>query len=1169
MTALVQVKNNSDGEVKLETGDLNSRLVKLNSSPTQLNLLIKFCKGDFRYEDDIIGMKKQLREFRNRVFGPGNGEFIVYEFLLSEVIIFCEEWSRNSVREMSYIYTKKTLSIFTNFILQIILNLHEIWQIPRKYLEGITKITITPWFQPDSEIETLSGDSMLLFIYLEHKDPKNNFLTGNNLGFSYFSDKDIGNYENVTKLLGELKPSNLLKTYVELLNYSLHQNWMKTYKHSSDIGKKSSKVLIQLSSMLHILSSVKNMRSKSRFEEKLSKKNQIIRKASEREKKDKDDYKTRESDKNNNNRIIKNKDKDTLDPLSFSRQRSLTSDNSSPIKSLYSAAFEINKPRSSVQESNLNNSLHNYSKIDLTNPMLNFIKTNQIKSPLEIEHTEPSKDIVENFLSEYANKDLHINIDKDIALRKNEKKLDPNTNSVKVLKEVKSKASEYDKYFYEFRRSINNIFEIENVVNACINKTADKKFLPMFSAENVAAENLDDWLKSPKSIASSVTQAHNLLKKIYLEQLPTIYKIKILGQEKEEELFIHTRSKKDEVGWTFKRKILLEGYKIRIVNFKGKVNLLLEQFFECITTNPKILSSILISTEDLPMYNKLCRIIYTLVIPKLPELRQGFLLNIMHQTINGFLDFLFDDYLIYTKNFYIKNNMSSTEFTRLMRIKHPDAHRFLNLFRWALDVPELSKLKLEAVQKLSSLLVSNFPEMEFFKSRYTSSRSDVCRKLKFDFDILLLAEVEEIFQWGFMFQQLEGCSYLSVVMKELLVRVKSYTSKKQKSNKKKFSQNTNLFIFSHFFIIYCIVSPFIARLCRNLVEDHELLSEYMFLSPDWLNSTYEVSYLESSESNIAVYFQVVDLLHSILPSLLKSVYQSNDGISDEMTLTLVERAGAILYNFEGGSLTARHNEPVPDSIFLDRVYLFPAQDFEDFVSWVKKWGRKKIDRKKSLLKLKLITSLELILEDMEKFEEEIFRVVSPVKELENYEKASTFVLVTSNLDSFIPKERFKNFSDEFLNFVYIKKRYIERYEESLEKFSVYFSQAFDQMEEENDYRSLPVVVSDERIPFYFLIKNFQLDELKEKILKKMNKNVALYFLWRKVDKQVFQKSFSGHLEEFKTNTAEIVENIPMLKVYKNLSECIEEDLLNLLKTKMALDEDIDFALNYYLRGLYY
>jgi hypothetical protein len=91
--------------------------------------------------------------------------------------------------------------------------------------------------------------------------------------------------------------------------------------------------------------------------------------------------------------------------------------------------------------------------------------------------------------------------------------------------------------------------------------------------------------------------------------------------------------------------------------------------------------------------------------------------------------------------------------------------------------------------------------------------------------------------------------------------VKFYIEKNQMDER-------NLVLFVIFLVLNVILIPQCARITRILLFENDLSYRYFFLTPDWLNPTYEVMHLETQPRSLALYHELLDVLNSIIPSLL-------------------------------------------------------------------------------------------------------------------------------------------------------------------------------------------------------------------------------------------------------------------------------------------------------------
>jgi hypothetical protein len=63
---------------------------------------------------------------------------------------------------------------------------------------------------------------------------------------------------------------------------------------------------------------------------------------------------------------------------------------------------------------------------------------------------------------------------------------------------------------------------------------------------------------------------------MYFRIKPCIYRYKKIAVEKEQKILEKERNKAEDVTWTFKKKVLDENYRSKIMNFEGRKNILFE-----------------------------------------------------------------------------------------------------------------------------------------------------------------------------------------------------------------------------------------------------------------------------------------------------------------------------------------------------------------------------------------------------------------------------------------------------------------------------------------------------------------------------------------------------------------------------------------------------------------
>lgn len=115
------------------------------------------------------------------------------------------------------------------------------------------------------------------------------------------------------------------------------------------------------------------------------------------------------------------------------------------------------------------------------------------------------------------------------------------------------------------------------------------------------------------------------------------------------------RQKQEEVSWSFKKQVLDENYKTKIMNFDGKQNATFEQIFEILHSNSEIAAAIILSNQDLINYNRTIKMFRQYFGGLSPEYPIMIGQKIMDHSLSEFLSYFFSSYLERAKDSYARS----------------------------------------------------------------------------------------------------------------------------------------------------------------------------------------------------------------------------------------------------------------------------------------------------------------------------------------------------------------------------------------------------------------------------------------------------------------------------------------------------------------------------------
>lgn len=655
-----------------------------------------------------------------------------------------------------------------------------------------------------------------------------------------------------------------------------------------------------------------------------------------------------------------------------------------------------------------------------------------------------------------------------------------------------------------------------------------------------------------------VENINQTYKEVFLSYLPNIYKNKLIGFVEEKKLLKKEVDRRDKVrseNWQFKKDTLSDKYEIKIMSFEGRNNIIFEQLFEILSTNPYIIAQILLQHTELTENNKLLKIIFSYFGGFSPEFPQLTAMSLVRDTTQEYMRFFFEEYIPATHNCYKHSWEHWFQFMRQSRFGYPKASMFLNVLRWAFDVEEVRMFYTDTVQTMVETFLKANQVIGKKGHKAERWKEEACSSLRYLIDVYILDAFSNSISWNELASYLETNKYISEVLDEVIAMAKSYIRKCKMDGR-------NLALFMIHFIMNVIIIPQTARICRVVLFENDLIHKYMFLTEDWLDPPYDVFHLESNKNTLALYVGMLDVFNSIFPSFL--IQHFNPSLTEDIDEILKSFISS--YDVAKARATLIDDKWMNCSPYLDRVHLIPVEDFNFFYKSIlntRRWLNSYI--KKSTFE-DTFTLLEVLIEELKFNCDSINFMLGELLRQSLSGSFQVLIIISTNMTSLYNLKNIDTFKSELEGLIYLKHHFIEKYNDSLNKLC---SQIVDTLEtaDEKHQSNMPLFLNQNRKPYELLLSLVDIDDKFEEVFNMILENLAGYILWRKLSKEKFQIAYMGLVGKIESNNIIIKEQLPKLKKYNLVIRCILSDKEYLEGLRLRKEMEIGYT-EEYLRSFF-
>lgn len=725
--------------------------------------------------------------------------------------------------------------------------------------------------------------------------------------------------------------------------------------------------------------------------------------------------------------------------------------------------------------------------------------------------------------------------------------------------EPKNVHGKYDDYFKQFQAILSEKFDLEELISDVLNKGQITNQISKQKARSLFWDNFKDVYLPQEDIASLVEQTAKNYIKIYFDYLPNIYRAKYIGELKEAERMSLVDQKPDQTQWEFKLGSLKEHYQIKVVNFEGKANMLLEQIFEILNSNYTSIVSLLKVNRTLEASTQILTFAKYFLGGNNLDYYPTIAVSVIDQTCNGFLDFFFGRFMPMNLNFFSKQWSETHRAVSKAVQDYPDAHLFLNTFRLAMVIPEVRMYCMRTVEALGELLVNSKLDKRVLGSVGKIKERQLLRSNLTPKIILSKETIEEIFRLLDL-RLLASCfsynSSIAILFDKLLQKARHHVQQKD-------LDYNNVFLIILFIQLYGLLIFYECQVCRTLCKEEELQNQYLFLNDTMINIPYDVDYLESTVPTLAFHLAVLEALGSLIPAL---IYHMGD--TKEKADWLV----SVLQNY--GQHIDLMIEPIespsilePISPFADRLMLIPLDRLKNFMDLLFKTPS--IVSLSSTSYPTTFALLEVLIESLKQLKSAYHKKIQEYLQQDLSPHMKHLVFLTSNITSLYNEEQLAEGSQEVFKFFNIKGNYLEKYAASLEKVTYQIAQSasFNGQQAHTD-SYLPLLLNKTRSVSPFLVNLVQLDSENKELLERMLDNCTLYMLWRLLSPIDFESTFAKEVDAMVFNTQYLKPRIDRLMRLKRIGKLLLDSFRQSEREELKYSNFLYFTEEAYLKGFF-
>lgn len=711
----------------------------------------------------------------------------------------------------------------------------------------------------------------------------------------------------------------------------------------------------------------------------------------------------------------------------------------------------------------------------------------------------------------------------------------------------------YDGIFNQFKFMLEGKFDIDDLVQQTISSAELSTPITKKKAKAMFWEVFKKVYMPPEHIGEIIDETYRAYAYIYFQHLPSVYRAKQIGKLKEVERLSQLEPKAETTRWNFKIQSLKEHYEVKIVNFEGKANTLLEQIFEIINTNYHAIVRLCRIHRDLENSVQLLSFAKYHLGGFNQDYFPAIAIKLAEDRMTGFLEFFFSNYLPLAMNFFSDPWSDSLRFISKAAQDIPDAHQFLTAFRLALMIPEARMYCIKKVEEIGEVIFSAKVETKNFdqkKKERQRMRSNLPPK------VLLPREIIEDIMFHLNLRELADCIAFNPAIASLLDKVISRAKLYIKEND---LDPNNLGLFMLFLHVYGLLVFFLAQVCQTVILSHELRYLYIFLTESIVDSPFEVDYLESSMPGVAYNLEVLETLSCLIPSIIWHMLSTSevDSISKGL-VRYADNIDCLTEALQGNSL----NEP--PSPFLDKFMLMPIDAFSDFIDLLQ--AKNAFDGSEASSYPTTFALLEVFVDELREMKASFKDKMAEFMRENLSQTTKLLLLLTTNITSLYSEEQLAEMPHEIYRYLDISGNYLENFCASIEKITFSIAQSATTSERTSNVDSLlPLLLNKVRKISPFLVNSIQLDADNFELLERMIESCSMYMLWRMLPHIDFEAMFSKEVDTMTFNMQYLQYRTDRMLRLKQVAKILDQNLnlanLELMKTR----EFQRFAENDYLK----
>ena len=1169
------------------TEDFERRTQNIREYSELLDKAVAYCEKSLDINTDLHVVEEELRVFKKEVLLDPYADIHIYEIdpeelmsYLSSQQAYFDDIQPAQLNKFLY-YTFLNLD---NFLLQMIISMDIIWFMQPRDFNRVSSIKITPFFNNLEDMNHVHAESLVFIIQILYVDSVVRKRESLNISFKRCKNiVPIGNTQSLTRKI------HLQEESIELIkkvNYSLHKTYLDINLDKKDNNRtKNPRVAIKIAS---VVGKLKLMAKKKIMARRLKEKLERLKQQDEEANKNKlkkSVEQTRKEQIERFRRAFIKQGKDIEEIRNFEAGERMGGSMAAGHKDFNRQM--TNKDVTSSQAANIatRTFLNAFGRAELMRTSKNISKklTDFFESGIleGKEELEADLDEDENVLKNVEDiQRMHDTIDQSSTLSKlffqdrieySKRDLQITDDSKKyakvkgkiIQKKEESNKSIYDTSFFEFRKNMQSLLRVDSVAHRALKETRDLRFMGFNKAREIIIKKLGEDFMLPEEVNECIKDIQASINEVYFRIYPTIFRYKKIGRLKEEEMLevTNTSSKLEDVSWEFRKELLDKKFKTKIMNFQGKHNIIFEKIFEILSTNTSIVSSIILMNDELARSSKIMRIFFSYFGGFNLEYRHNIGVTLLEKTASSYLDYFFEIYIPKLKKSYETDLEEWYQFVRKSRFDHPQVHLFLNSVRWTLDNLEMKKYALQAIEKMSRVYVNSkvsYGGNELQRMQMDKKRIEAGFSSRYLLGLKVLENLCDALHWTEVTTYVDENKYLKEFLDEIMSVCINYIVRKN------FDQRNRALFMIHI-VINGVILPQCARICRSLLFEKDLSQKFMYLTKDWLDPPYEISHLETQTRTLALYYEMMDVFNSILPSILITMFDSDSTSQIDL---LIEGSTSSYDKYKAKATMTQINW-IQCSPYLDKMSLIPINDFDYLYKLLKRTNKQiKLKGWPSQQFANTQTLFKLLIDEIVMESEEIDSIITNLLKISLKDNADILILISTGINSLYNEANSQIFKKEFSYFLMINSNFIERYNDTIEKLAYQISENIHDEFEDDDLKDSPLLVNEKRKPCTFLLDSINFSNDFDDLINRFLDNIAIYFLWKKFDKSTFEINFAHLVAKVTNNNQYLKNSLESLRVYNSICKCLKKDSIFISDFMFNSNQDLEFVDTIYLKQFF-